>query len=566
LECSIWVIADPKSTVHAQQVTSEPDTRSLAEGALWSGEWARAREAFRTVVAEHPQGSAYEGLAQALWWLDDGHGCLEAREAAYRIYRTTDEDAVGAARAATALSYDALLFGEGVAVARGWWERARDLLDGVPERVEHGWLAVREGELALAVEQDAEAALAAAGQAWAVGRRLGDGDLQFVGMALSGLATTSTGDPLSGVPQLDAAVAAATAGEVRDLMWMGKICCWLIIACQETQDLVRADEWCRRVEAICQRQNLTPLFNVCRIQHLSILIARGTWSQAERGLLGVLDALSASRRHSRLDAVVQLGELRRRQGRWAEAAELLAQAEFHPSAIVSRAMLQLAQGEPGAAWADIRQLMATTPASNRLARTRVLLPAVLTAWAAGNRAAAEAAAGELQATAALMGTDALMGLAAVAAATLTDDEAALGLWREAVQRFHNSGLPFDEAESRLKLAQALLQAGDVAAAAGQANTAIRDLTSLGASAALAEGVTVSRHIRTAQGGRADRGLTAREAQVLRLVADGLNNHQIADTLVLSPHTVHRHVANILTKLDQPTRAGAAVYALTTGLL
>lgn len=54
--------------------------------------------------------------------------------------------------------------------------------------------------------------------------------------------------------------------------------------------------------------------------------------------------------------------------------------------------------------------------------------------------------------------------------------------------------------------------------------------------------------------------------MLRLVAAGRNNQQIAAALVLSPHTVHRHVANILTKLDQPTRAGAAAYAITNGLL
>ena len=165
-----------------------------------------------------------------------------------------------------------------------------------------------------------------------------------------------------------------------------------------------------------------------------------------------------------------------------------------------------------------------------------------------------------------MGTDALLGLAAVAAATLADDEAARELWRDAVRRFHDAGLPFDEAESRLRLAEALVHAGDLTAAAEQVSTAIRDLTTLGAAAAVAEGANLVEHIRTALGGKADGGLTEREAQVLRLVADGMNNQQIADTLVLSPHTVHRHVANILTKLDRSTRAGAAAYAITNGLL
>jgi len=61
-------------------------------------------------------------------------------------------------------------------------------------------------------------------------------------------------------------------------------------------------------------------------------------------------------------------------------------------------------------------------------------------------------------------------------------------------------------------------------------------------------------------------LTTRETEVLRLVATGMSNREIAGTLVLSEHTVHRHVANILRKLAQSTRAGAATHALRGGLI
>jgi DNA-binding NarL/FixJ family response regulator len=54
-------------------------------------------------------------------------------------------------------------------------------------------------------------------------------------------------------------------------------------------------------------------------------------------------------------------------------------------------------------------------------------------------------------------------------------------------------------------------------------------------------------------------LSAREREVLKLVADGLSNAAIAERLQLSDHTVKRHVANILTKLDMPTRAAAAAF-------
>jgi pimeloyl-ACP methyl ester carboxylesterase/DNA-binding CsgD family transcriptional regulator len=61
-------------------------------------------------------------------------------------------------------------------------------------------------------------------------------------------------------------------------------------------------------------------------------------------------------------------------------------------------------------------------------------------------------------------------------------------------------------------------------------------------------------------------LSAREREVLALVAQGLSDTQIAERLVISPHTVHRHVANILAKLRLPTRAAAAARAARAGLL
>jgi DNA-binding CsgD family transcriptional regulator len=61
-------------------------------------------------------------------------------------------------------------------------------------------------------------------------------------------------------------------------------------------------------------------------------------------------------------------------------------------------------------------------------------------------------------------------------------------------------------------------------------------------------------------------LTKREAEVLTLIAAGLSDREIADRLVLSPHTVHRHVANVRTKLGLPTRAAAVAEAAKRGLL
>lgn len=526
-----------------------------AQAALAAGHWNQAWDGFAAAAAD---GSpvAYEGMAQAAWWLDDGPGSLRSRASAYRAYRDLHDD-LGAARAASALGYDSYLFGEGAAVARGWLGRARGLLESVAEAPEHGWLAVREAELALATDHDTRAAFPAAERAEAIGHRLGDSDLEVVGTALAGLAQTLEGG--DGLPRLEVAVAASTGGDVVDLMWLGKVYCWLIMACQASHDTERANEWCRRVEALCAESDLVPLLSVCRTQYASLQVAVGSWRLADRELVSVVERTARSTRGSRLEAIVQLGELRRRQGRSDEAEALLAQAEFDPVAIVGRALMRFDRGEAVQAWEPVQRLLARFPTSNRLGRVIALPAAVTLALAAGQRDASREAADELREIAELLGTDPLLGLAAAADAALADPAESAGLWLEAVQRFNRSGLRFDEAVSRVRLAEALLSSGGTAEAADHLATAAAVFTELGA----ASDLSVVERLRsgpTPDGGRSN-PLTPREVEVLRLVAQGRSNVSIADELVVSEHTVHRHVANILTKLDQPSRAGATAYAL-----
>lgn len=534
---------------------------SSARSALDAGSWQLARTAFQAVAEATKDPLAFEGLAQAAWWLDDGRTCVEARETAYRRHREVG-DSLGAARAATALSWDSLLFGHGESVALGWWGRAGSLLAELNESAEHGWHVVREGELAMEVGHDPHRALAAGERASAVARRLGLGDLEVVGLALQGLAMTSAGDVREGMARLDESVAAAISGDVPDPMWMGKVCCWLIAACNQNKDVTRAADWCLRVEAICAERDLAPLFSVCRIQYASVQVARGSWREAEQELTGVLDRLSASRRATRLDAVVQLGELRRRQGRFEEAEALFAQAEFHPSAIAGRAQIQMSGGDPVAAWSAIRGLLEWLPQDSRLARADVLLLAVLAAQAAGYEDAARLLAAELRQTAQLTGTRSLLASASAADAALAPPDAAVSLLTDAVRTFSAADLRFEEAHTRLSLTEALLATGDESAARRHLALATEVLSELSAGDDLAR----ARRLADAAGVPTVGPLSTRERQVLRLVSQGMSNKEIAASLVLSEHTVHRHVANILTKLNQTSRTGAASYAIRVGLV
>lgn len=518
-----------------------------ADTALGAGHWAEAMASYAALAAATGDPRAHEGIAQAAWWLDDADHAVGAREAAYRGFRAAGDDR-GAARAATGLGYDSVLFGQGAAVGRGWLARAADLLGERTDVPEAGWLAARRAEFALNVDRDAVTALGAATQAQEIGRDTGTGDLVIVARALAGLARVRLGDVAGGMPLLDAAAAAATAGDVEDLMWMGKICCWLISACQETHDLARAVDWCTRVEDICVQRELAPLFAVCRTQYAAILLAGGNSREAESTLVDVLARLEHSRRLSRLDAVAQLGELRRRQGRLTEAEDLLAQAGYQPAAVTSLAQLRLDEGEADRAWSTITELLRSIAPEQLLERVDALAVAVAAGVAAGSVAGARSAAEELRSIAARVGTPACRAHADAARARLADEAAAVGLWQDAARHFHVAGLAFDEADSRLELAVALRGSGDEAGAREQEAAALSALSAL--------------HV----DGRGSAGpLTERQTEVLRLLARGLSNAEIAARLHLSEHTVHRHVANIYTALDLGSRAAAAAYAVTHGL-
>jgi LuxR family transcriptional regulator, maltose regulon positive regulatory protein len=249
--------------------------------------------------------------------------------------------------------------------------------------------------------------------------------------------------------------------------------------------------------------------------------------------------------------VAQLGELRRRQGRLAEAEDLLQQAGYRPAAVTSLAQLRLDGGDAGRAWSTIAELLRSLPADQLLERVDALAVAVVAGVAAGSVDEAREAAAELRTIATRVGTPALAAHADAAEARLADEGGAVERWQDAARRFHTAGLVFDEAEARLELAVALRGVGDDAGAREQEKSALAALSPLrggpgGSSAAAGP-------------------LTERQAEVLRLIARGLSNAEIAAQLHLSEHTVHRHISNIYTVLELGSRAAAAAYAVSHGL-
>ncbi|HYA09531.1 MAG TPA: hypothetical protein VEG24_08060, partial [Gaiellaceae bacterium] len=350
-------------------------------------------EALALLAGADDDPEALEAAGVAHWWLDDADETINVRERAYRLYRERG-DGRGAARVACALASDAVLFGGRTAVARGWLDRAARLLADEELATEHAWLAVREAEVALA-SGEPETARSAAQRAVSISTQLGREDVQVVGRSLEGLALVHAGLVDEGMRRLGESAVAATAGEVDDLMWIGKVCCNLIAACERVGDVERATQWCEEVKAFARRWDLQALFNTCRTQYAAVLLQTGAWSEAEEELRTAIAAFGGGRRAALFEGTAQLGELRRRQGRLDEARALFAQSERSRAARIGSIELALDDGDAGLALALAEQLERATDGSREIDRIIVLGLLVRAAVGVGRVDAALAASTEL---------------------------------------------------------------------------------------------------------------------------------------------------------------------------
>jgi len=549
------------------------EQRQLVEGhrALAQGDWELARDAFRSALEVRESAEGLEGLAAALEALEDGAGALTSRERGYLVYRETG-DVAGAARMAIFLALDVLDFQGRLAVVRGWLERARHLLDGTPPSSEHAILAGVEAHVALLRENDPERAQTLAAEAKGIAREVGDVGSEMVAAGLEGLARVSRGDVAAGMALLDESSAAASAGEVPSPSLVALLLCYVIAACERVRDFDRAGQWCERLTDLSERWALRSMTASCRTQYAGVLLARGTWDEAERELEAATGELRATRPGMAGDGLVRLAELRRRQGRIVEAAQLCREAErapfraqARPAVFLVLADLALDRGDPTSAADAAERYLRAVRAEDRTGRAAGL-ELLVRARALEDADAAEDPMQELAAVAELVGTIPLRASERFARGVLArahgDDEGARKSFEDAVDLFGAVSMPFEEGRARAALSAALRSTGRDDRAEQEAHAAREAFRALGAAgrAAAVETLLPSDDRPPA----ADpAGLSARERGVLRLIARGLSNRQIAEELFLSVRTVERHVSNIYTKLGatgKAARAQATAYA------
>jgi DNA-binding CsgD family transcriptional regulator len=544
------------------------DALAAGEEALRQGAWEAARGHFETALAAGESAEAWEGLGWAGYWLHDANVTMGSRERAYRAFRAAGDPA-GAGRVAAWLASDFLEFRGEDAVARGWLERSHRMLDDLPDQEDHGWLALHEGGFAMNVNDDLVAAAGLARRGASLGRALGAPDLEAVGLALEGITLVRRGDVRDGMRLLDEASAIAAGEELRLPIAHGWALCYLISACEGVGDFPRAAQWCDASRRIAERWNARQLIGVCRSAYGNVLATNGDWTAAELELTAAVGDLEAARPAMAAGGLARLGELRARQGRADEAHVLFERAGSHPRALIGLGRLALDDGDPAAAADAAERVLRRLSPAAALDRLPALELLVCARAALGELDAAGAGCAELERIGADLGTPYVRGrtrlVAGRVAAARGDHEPARRACEDAVDLLVEAGAAHETALARLELARALTAVGRDEAAAAETRTARDALVALGAErdvawldAASGEG--------QAAGPRSVGELTPRELEVLRLVAQGLSDAEIAERLVLSQHTVHRHVANVRSKLRLPSRAAAVAYAARAGAL
>jgi ATP/maltotriose-dependent transcriptional regulator MalT len=539
-------------------------SQQLAEGwsALEAARWVDAHSAFEAALAVEETPEALDGFGLTVWFLGEVEEGRALRERAFDEYARREE-CDSAARVAVWVSRQYLISGRASA-ASGWLARAERALEGKPDCAGRGWVAVERARRAETVAECEDAAR----EALEIAREFDDTDLEVFALSVLGRAEVAAGRMDEGVAHLDEAMAASTAGRVENPHTLGEAYCNLIIACTAAGDWERASEWCQYVDAFAEERKINVLFGACRTIHADVLVARGRWSEAEAALEDALDAHRRGYPAMAAPTVSALALLRVRQGRLAEAEQLLAGREEQPTSLLALAELRLAEAEPLTAVALLERALAAT-IGDVLSEARLVAPLVDARIAAGELAQAQESAARLAELAESSGRRLVAARASLAAARVAiangqhaDARAAAGA---ALESFGALEMPHEVAEARLELARSLVPELPELAR-DEARVAFEAFKQLGAARGMDAAAALLRELGAGVGGgpRGYGELTAREREVLSLVAQGMTNGRIAEVLFISEKTAGHHVSRILSKLGVRNRAEAAAHASRLG--
>jgi DNA-binding CsgD family transcriptional regulator len=523
-------------------------------------------------------GEDLERLAVAAFLTGEDDVSDDAWERAHRDW-LRGGDIARAARCAFWLAYGLLDRQEGVR-GGGWLARAERLLeDNDLDCVERGYVLVPAALRSMA-DGDAAAAHATFEEAAKIGARFADAGLTALSLMGRGQSLIQLGEIPEGLALLDEAMVAATTDDVSPTV-AGRVYCAVIDTCIEVFDMGRAQSWTDALTRWCETQaGLVQFEGVCLLHRAELMQLHGEWSAAFGEAQRACERLTAG--HPALGlACYQRADLNRVRGEFdlAEAAYRQA-SQFGREPQPGLALMSLARGDVDAAVAAIRRVLSPPRDAARAERPphwrwrwrrmKATVPELLAAYveillAAGDVEGARSAAGELAEAAARRGVPLLSALAGDAEGAVLlaagDASSAIESLRASCAAWQELRAPYEAARAQVLIGLACRQLGDDATAAMEFDSARSVFQQLGAGPDLAR---VERHLDVHRPvpGR----LTKREVEVLALVAAGKTNHEIATALVVSDHTIRRHLQNIFTKLGVSSRAAATAFAFQHDLL
>lgn len=537
------------------------EARSAYRRGAWADAFARLHEAEQTGPLD-TRDLELLAWSAALTGKDPAMlACLE------QLYQRAIEDnrLAEAARWAFWLCFRLGALGE-IGRSTAWMQRAQRLI----EEIEGG--CVTSGYLLLPMAQqslfrgDFAQAETNAARAAETGEVFDDPDLVAFARNLQGRVLVRQGRIPEGLALLDESMLAAASGELTPLI-TGIIYCAVIATCHRVYALERAREWTSAFADWCQpRPQMATFSGMCRVHRAEIMQMSGAWPEAVAEARRAFEVLADhTDRDPAAAACYQEAEIYRLRGEFTAAEQAYREASrLGAEPQPGLALLRLAQGLSEEATASIRRVAGAS--GDPLVRAKFLPAFVEIMLATGAIEDAREASEELGQIARTYETEVLGAIAAEAHGTVAlaegDAQDALAHLRQAFATWQKIGAPYIAARLRVRIGRACRALGDEESAVLEweaARGVFEDLRAEPDLAAIGRLLPRDRKHDPC-------GLTAREIEVLRLLATGMTNRAIAEELRLSSKTVDRHVGNIFNKLDVSSRAAATGYAYRQNLL
>src|SRR6476646_378905 len=487
-------------------------------------DWHASYEAFvRASEAVPLSTDDLEALAVAAWRLGRGKESVRAAERVFTQLSRTDPQS--AAMKAVELGLAWINRGD-LNIGQGWMSRAHRLLDAAPEGPPHGYLAYLDAAVAVFSEGPEELRSRVMALRGICGR-VDDPAVTALCRLAEAVAAILDARMTEAFGLLDEALLPVLAGQV-PIEWAGDIYCTVVHYCHRLADLPRMRAWTQSMERWCDDFAASATYGgICDVHRLQLLAATDDYRRLQDRLAAVSRSLEDVNVWAAGEGYYQLGE----------------------------ALLRCRMDDHDTAWTDLRLALA---GEDRIGRMRLLRAAVDVALARGDLDEAERHCDELESGAEVFGTPGFRAWAAHARGAILGQQGrhaeSLDALRASLREYRTQQSRYETAQVYEWMAVAHKSLGDDALAAADAATAENIYAQLGV-----EPAQVCGH-----GSPGD--LTPREIEILRRIADGATNKQVAEQVYISEKTVGRHLANIYAKLGVSSRTAAVAWAHANNLL